>query len=212
LKLKTETRNVVFDPIKVILTNHPGDRAERMVMENNREVPALGEREVPFGRELYIDGADFMETPAHKYFRLYPGNEVRLKGAYFITCREVVKNADGTIRELLCTYDPDTKSGSGFGDRKVKGTIHWVEAHTATPITVREYGHLMIAGESGKETFNPDSVRERRCFAEPSVAETAPGQRYQFFRHGYYICGETTEAQERKVFHRIVGLKSSWRK
>jgi glutaminyl-tRNA synthetase len=214
LKLKTETRNVVFDPIKVIITNYPEDREERILTENNREAPELGERELPFGRELYIDGEDFMETPARKYYRLFPGNEVRLKGAYFITCEEVVKNEDGTIKALLCTYDPDTKSGSGFEARKVKGTIHWVDAKTAATVVVREYEYLMIANESGEEVLNPDSARERVCFAEPSAAEAQPGQRFQFFRHGYYVAEDGADAEPAgsKVFNRIVGLKSSWKK
>jgi glutaminyl-tRNA synthetase len=212
LKLKCETRNVVFDPIKVVITNYPEGSAEDMAMENNREAAELGERTVPFSRELYIDGADFMEIPARKYFRLFPGNEVRFKGAYFITCTEVVKNADGSIKELLCTYDPETKSGSGFDGRKVKGTIHWVDAKTAIPVTVREYGYLMTADESGEDVFNPESVRECACFAEPSLAETAPGQRFQFFRHGYYVADSVLTTDTKKVFNLIVGLKSSWKK
>ncbi|MDR1028844.1 MAG: glutamine--tRNA ligase, partial [Clostridiales Family XIII bacterium] len=134
---------------------------------------------------------------------------------YFITCREVVKHADGSIKELLCTYDADTKSGSGFEGRKVKGTIHWVDAGSAEAVTVREYEHLMIADESGKEVFNPASTRERLCFAEPSVAEAVPGQRFQFFRHGYYIADLAPEREPgsggRMVFNRVVGLKSSWK-
>ncbi|MDR0357287.1 MAG: glutamine--tRNA ligase/YqeY domain fusion protein [Clostridiales Family XIII bacterium] len=222
LKSKTEMRNVVFDPIKAIIVNYPEEEREQVKMENNREAPDLGERTVPFGRELYIDGADFEETPPPKYFRLFPGNEVRLKGAYCITCEEVAKNEDGSVKALLCSYDPDTKSGSGFEGRKVKGTIHWVEASSAVPIIVREYERLMIADESGTETFNPDSVRERLCFAEPSVANAAPGERFQFFRHGYYVVDteQTTDAlaengdapREKTVFNRIVGLKSSWKK
>ena len=248
LKSKTESRNVIFDPIKVIITNYPEGQIEEMPMENNREVLEMGERIVPFGRELWIDGEDFMEVPAKKYFRLFPGNEVRLKGAYFITCDEVVKNADGSIKELHCSYDPETKSGAGFEGRKVKGTIHWVEASTALQITIREYGYLMDeeepndrqsvetvegasdagvmaadkdrldmekAVEKNTPAFNAASVREMCCFAEPSIADAMGGQRFQFFRHGYYIADEKLTENRTdgvKVFNQIVGLKSSWKK
>jgi glutaminyl-tRNA synthetase len=217
LKAKVESRNVVFDPIKVVITNWPedgGGELEDAEMENNREVPELGARTVPFGRELWIDGADFMENPSKKYFRLYPGNEVRFKGAYFITCGEVVKDADGRVAELRCTYDPATKSGTAFESRKVKGTIHWVEASTAVKITVREYGYLMRENEEGENERDPDSVREYRCVAEPSLANARPGERFQFFRHGYYIADEKLTDPDSggdKVFNRTVGLKSSWK-
>jgi glutaminyl-tRNA synthetase len=216
LKTKTVARNVVFDPIKVVITNypkseHPHETAE---MENNREVPELGTRSVPFGREIYVDGADFMEEPVKKYFRLFPGSEVRLKGAYFIKCNEVVKDEDGRIRELHCTYDPETKSGEGEPTRKVKGTIHWVEASTAVKIRVRECGYLMKKDDEGGYKFDPASMLETVCLAEPSVAEAAPGERFQFFRHGYYVADEKlTDASHKgaKVFNSIVGLKSSWK-
>ncbi|MDR0519952.1 MAG: glutamine--tRNA ligase/YqeY domain fusion protein [Clostridiales Family XIII bacterium] len=240
LKAKVESRNVVFDPVKVVITNWgdgaelaaaDGDSAgsdggsvggadgsapllENAEMENNRETPELGTRTVPFGRELWIDGADFIENPPKKYFRLYPGNEVRFKGAYFITCDAVVKDADGRVTELHCTYDPATHSGSGFEGRKVKGTIHWVEASTAVEITVREYGYLMTEGEDGESVRNPDSVREMKCYAEPSVADARAGERFQFFRHGYYVAdAELTDSAHggAKVFNQIVGLKSSWK-
>jgi glutaminyl-tRNA synthetase len=259
LKPKVESRNVVFDPIKVVITNWPGndalgdapgeegnavpekprgvteDSVEDTIMENNRETPELGSRTVPFGRELWIDGADFMENPPKKYFRLYPGNEVRFKGAYFITCNEMVKDAGGHVTELRCTYDPATKSGSSFEGRKVKGTIHWVEASTAVEITVREYGYLIDDNEAGESVPNPESVREYRCFAEPSLADARAGERFQFFRHGYYIADDTEDANAdgernsppcsipsdekltrgetggQKIFHQIIGLKSSWK-
>ena len=150
LKQQVENRNVVENPIKVVITNYPEDQIEEMEIENNREVPEMGNRTVPFSRELYVDGDDFMEVPVKKYFRLFPGNEVRFKGAYFITCNEVVKNEDGSIKELLCTYDPETKSGSGFEGRKVKGTIHWVDAKTAVQIKIRNYDYLMIEDENGE--------------------------------------------------------------
>ncbi len=211
LKEKVENRNVVEDPVKVVITNYPEDQAEMIKVENNRNVPAMGERELPFSREIYIDGADFMETPVKKYFRLFPGNEVRVKGAYFITCREVVKDDDGNILELRCTYDPQTRSGSGFEGRKVKGTIHFVDARTAVPIRVRNYAPLYIEDEHGENILNPNSVEEKLCYAEPSVANAKPGERFQFFRHGYYIADSVLTTDTEKVFNRIVDLKSSFK-
>lgn len=211
IKPKVESRNVVEDPIKVVITNYPEGKIEEMEIENNREVPEMGSRSVPFGKELYIDGADFMEEPIKKYFRMFPGNEVRFKGAYFITCNEVVKNDDGSIKELLCTYDPETRSGSGFEARKVKGTIHWVEASSAVEIRVRNYNSLMIQNEEGESTLNPNSVVEKICYAEPSVKDAQAGDRYQFFRHGYYIADTKLTTEDVKVFNRIVDLKSSFK-
>jgi len=213
LKDKVENRNVVFDPIKVVIENYPEGQAEEALMENNREVPELGERAVPFSRELLIDGEDFMENPPPKYFRLFPGNEVRFKGAYFVTVKETVKDAEGKVIELRCTYDPDTKSGSGFEGRKVKDTIHWVEAKTAVPITVREYSYLMDDDGAGGLKLAEGSASKKECFAEPAVAAAKPGERFQFFRHGYYIAdAKLTDPAEGgiKVFNQIVGLKSSW--
>ena len=212
LKQQVENRNVVENPIKVVITNYPEDQTEEMEIENNREVPEMGNRTVPFSRELYVDGDDFMEVPVKKYFRLFPGNEVRFKGAYFITCNEVVKNEDGSIKELLCTYDPETKSGSGFEGRKVKGTIHWVDAKTAVQIKIRNYDYLMIEDENGENVLNPDSLTESVAYAEPSVAEAKPGERFQFFRKGYYIADSKLTTDTEKVFNKIVGLKSSWKK
>ena len=212
LKEKVESRNVVEDPIKIIITNYPEEQTEEMEIENNRAVPEMGSRMVPFSRELYVDGADFMEEPVKKYFRLFPGNEVRFKGAYFITCNEVIKNEDGSIKELHCTYDPQTRSGSGFEGRKVKGTIHWVDAKTAVKIKIRNYDYLMIENEEGQQILNPDSLNETWGYAEPSVMEAQPGERFQFFRHGYYIADTKLTNENEKVFNKIVGLKSSWKK
>ena len=212
LKQKVENRNVVENPIKIIITNYPEDVTEEMEIENNRVVPEMGNRKVPFSRELYVDGDDFMEIPVKKYFRLFPGNEVRFKGAYFITCDEVIKNDDGSIKELLCTYDPETKSGSGFEGRKVKGTIHWVDARTAVKIKIRNYDYLMIEDENGQQAMNPESLVETVAYAEPSIAEADPGERFQFFRKGYYIADEKLTTSDEKVFNKIVGLKSSWKK
>ena len=203
---------MVENPIKVVITNYPEDKTEEMEIENNREVPEMGNRSVPFSRELYVDGDDFMEVPVKKYFRLFPGNEVRFKGAYFIRCEEVIKNGDGSIKELRCTYDPQTRSGSGFEGRKVKGTIHWVDARTAVKIRIRNYDYLMLDEEDGSQRLNPDSLSETVAYAEPSVAEARPGERFQFFRKGYYIADEKLTTDEEKVFNKIVGLKSSWKK
>ena len=212
LKAKVQSKNVVFDPIKIIITNYPEDKTEEMEIENNKEVPEMGNRKIPFSRELYIDGEDFMEIPEKKYFRLFPGNEVRFKGAYFLTCNEVIKNADGSIKELHCTYDPETKSGEGFEGRKVKGTIHWVCAKTAISVKVRNYGYLMTENEQGESVLNPDSLKEMVAYAEPSLKEAAAGERYQFFRHGYYIADAKLTTDDEKVFNQIVDLKSSWKK
>lgn len=212
LKQKVASRNVVENPVKVIITNYPEEQTEEMELENNREVPEMGNRTVPFSRELYVDGDDFMEVPIKKYFRLFPGNEVRFKGAYFITCNEVVKNEDGSVKELLCTYDPETRSGSGFEGRKVKGTIHWVDAKTAVKIKIRNYDYLMVDDEEGNQVMNPDSLTESIGYAEPLVAEAKPGERFQFFRKGYYIADSRLTNDTEKVFNKIVGLKSSWKK
>ncbi|MGI6721399.1 MAG: glutamine--tRNA ligase/YqeY domain fusion protein [Anaerovoracaceae bacterium] len=211
LQNKVPSRNVVFDPVKVIITNYPEGKTEEVELENNRNVPELGSRKVPFSRELYVDGADFMEVPVKKYFRLFPGNEVRFKGAYFIKCEEVVKNDDGSIRELHCTYDPATRSGEGFEGRKVKGTIHWVDAGTAVKIKVREYGYLYNEDEDGNQELNPDSLKEIECYAEPLISEAAPGERFQFFRHGYYVADSKLTTDDEKVFNSIIGLKSSFK-
>ena len=211
LKEKVESRNVVFDPIKVVITNYPQDQTEEVEVENSKEKPEMGTRHIPFSNEIWVDGADFQEIPEKKYFRLFPGNEVRLKGAYFIKVNQVIKNEDGTIKELQCTYDPQTKSGSGFEGRKVKGTIHWVEAKTALPITIREYSYLMREGEDGEMELNPDSETTIKAYGEPALATAEGEERFQFFRHGYYIAdGKLTKGKD-KVFNSIVGLKSSWK-
>lgn len=208
LKLKVESRNVVFNPIKVVITNYPETQSELCTIENNAQVPEMGTRQVPFSRELYVDGEDFMEVPVKKYFRLFPGNEVRFKGAYFITCNEVVKNEDGSIKELLCTYDPETKSGNGFEGRKVKGTIHFVDAKTAVPIRIRKYNYLL--NEDG--TKNENTIELIDALAEPSVLNAEPAERFQFFRHGYYVADSKLFSKDTPIFNEIVGLKSGWKK
>ena len=212
LQLKTESRNVVLDPLKVVITNYPENQTEMCEIENNRNVPEMGSRQVPFSRELYVEREDFMEVPVKKYFRLFPGNEVRFKGAYFIKCNEVVKDEDGNVTELRCTYDPETKSGSGFSGRKVKGTIHWVDAATAVPVTVRDFGYLLRTDEeTGEEVENENTMTVHEAFAEPAIADSKPGSRWQFFRHGYYIEDTKLSTPEHKVFNQTVSLKSSWK-
>lgn len=212
LQYKVEARNVVTNPIKVIIDNYPEGQVEMVKIENNGKVPEMGTREVPFGRELWIDGDDFMEVPVKKYFRLFPGNEVRFKGAYFVTCNEVVKNEDGSIKELHCTYDPATAGGGEGCERKVKGTIHFVEASTAEKIKIREYGYLMKENEDGEKVYDPDSLKEIYGYAEPSIKNVSAGERFQFFRKGYYIADSKLTIEDEKVFNSIVGLKSSWKK
>jgi len=181
-------------------------------IENNKEVEEMGTRKLPFSRELYVERDDFMEVPEKKYFRLFPGNEVRFKGAYFLTCNEVIKDDAGKVIELRCTYDPETRSGSGFEGRKVKGTIHWVEAKTAVPIKVRVYDYLMIEDENGENIMNPNSMKIMEAMAEPALADAEAGERFQFFRQGYYIADEILHNGEDRVFNQIVDLKSSWKK
>jgi glutaminyl-tRNA synthetase len=212
LKDKAETRMVVMDPLKVVITNYPAGESELVDIENSKEDETKGMRQVSFSGEIYVDRDDFMEIPEKKYFRLFPGNEVRLKGAYFITCQEVVKDEAGNVTELRCTYDPATKSGSGFDARKVKGTIHWVDAGTAEKIKVRAYSYLMIEDESGESVLNPESMKTFEALAEPALKEAKAGERYQFFRHGYYIADEYLTSDREKIFNRIVDLKSSWKK
>ncbi len=211
LKTRVESRNAVFDPIKVIITNYPEGQTELCEIENNPQAPEMGTRQVSFSRELWIDGADFMEEPPKKYFRLFPGNEVRLKGAYFITCTDFVKNEDGSIKEIHCTYDPKTRSGSGFEGRKVKGTIHFVDAATAVPVTVRQYEYLFKDDGEGNMVKNPDSVRVSTVYAESSVKDAEAGERFQFFRHGYFVADTRDSKPGEPVFNEIVGLKSSWK-
>ena len=214
LQPKVESRNVVENPIKVVITNYPEDKTEEFTIENNGKVPELGERKITFSREIWIDGEDFKEIPPKKYFRLFPGNEVRLKGAYFIKCTDVIKNEDGSIKEVHATYDPETRSGSGFTGRKVKGTIHFVDASNCVPIEVRNYGYLMVPDEDGENHINPNSVETPVAYGEPSLLDAKKGERFQFFRHGYYVADSKLyeEGKDgRKVFNRIVDLKSSYR-
>lgn len=213
LKLKAPRPMVVIDPVKVIIDNYPEGQTEPCVVENNPENEELGTREVMFGREIYIERADFMEEPVKKFFRLAPGKEVRLKGAYFITCQYVVKDENGTITEIHCTYDPETKSGSGC-TRKVKGTLHWVEASTAVDIETRLYDYLLKEESDGKDflaDFNHESLQVMHSKGEASLANTVPGDRFQFLRQGYFVTDKDSTA-DHIVVNRIVGLRDTWAK
>ena len=213
LKLKAPRPMVVIDPVKVIIDNYPEGQTEPCVVENNPENEELGIREVMFGREIYIERADFMEEPVKKFFRLAPGKEVRLKGAYFITCQSVVKDENGTITEIHCTYDPETKSGSGC-TRKVKGTLHWVEATTAVDIETRLYDYLLKEESDGKDflaDFNHESLQVMHSKGEASLANTVPGDRFQFLRQGYFVTDKYSTA-DHIVVNRIVGLRDTWAK
>ncbi len=211
----------VLHPLKVVLTNYPEGQTEWLEAVNNPEKPEAGSRKIPFGRELYIDQEDFKEVPPPKYFRLSPGKEVRLRWGYFITCNEVVKNADGSIAEIRCTYDPATKGGNAPDGRKVKGTIHWVEAAHSVEAEVREYDRLFRVPEPDAvpeghdfiENLNPDSLRVLTgCRVEAGLAELPPETRVQFERVGYFCTDWRDHAAGRPVFNRTVGLKDSWAK
>ena len=214
LKDKVESRFVILDPVKLTITNYPEGKTEKLTLENSQTVEGMGTREMLFGKHLYVERDDFMEIPEKKYFRLYPGNEVRLKGAYFVTCTGVVKDEKGNVTEILCTYDPDTKSGTpGADSRKVKGTIHWVCEEDCVDIPVRQYGLLALPNEeSGKNEFNPDSKTELTAKAEGCLKEAKAGERFQFFRLGYYIADAVLSKEGAPVFNQIVGLKSSYKK
>ncbi|NLM12515.1 MAG: glutamine--tRNA ligase/YqeY domain fusion protein [Epulopiscium sp.] len=214
LKLKEPRIMAVLNPLKVVITNYPEGQIEMLEVENNPENPEMGTRQVPFSRVIYIERDDFMEDPPKKFFRLSPGKEVRLKNAYFIKCEEVIKDEKtGEIIELHCTYDPATKSGSGFEGRKVKGTLHWVSADHGINAEVRLYDYLYIEDEAGGEPkLNPDSLKIlTNCIIEPSIANAKPGDRFQFLRHGYFCVDTKYSTEEKLVFNRIVSLRSSWK-
>ncbi len=216
LKMKAPRSMVVIDPVKVVITNYPEGQTEMVTLENNQENESMGTRQVPFGREIYIEQNDFMEVPVRKFFRMTPGKEVRLKGAYIVMCNEVIKNEDGTIKEIHCTYDPETHSGSGC-TRKVKGTLHWVEASQAVPMEVREYDYLLQTedDQAGSKDFmeqiNPHSLTIHQSLGEPLFSQTKPGDHYQFLRQGYFVT-DTTSKPEHIVMNRIVGLRDTWAK
>ena len=217
LKLKKSRVMAILDPVKLVIDNYPEGQIEELDAPNNMENEDLGSRKIPFGRELYIEREDFMEEPPKKYFRLFPGNEVRLMNAYFVTCTGCEKDADGNVTVVHCTYDPETKSGSGFNARKVKGTIHWVAAQTALKAEVRLYENL-VDEEKGKLNadgtlnLNPNSLRVlKECYLEPSLKEAKAFESFQFVRNGYF-CVDCRDSEPGKpVFNRIVSLKSSFK-
>lgn len=216
LKLKAPRVNAVLDPLKVTITNYPEDQIEWLEIETNLDVPEMGMHKMPFGREIYVEKSDFMEVPVKKYFRLFPGNEVRLRGAYFITCNEVIKDENGEVIELKCTYDPETKSGSGFTGRKVKGTIHWVSASEGKQVEVHMLNPLLKDEEGfDADTFldkiNPDSLKKITAWVEPRVLEAKPYDKFQFVRQGYFSVDPKYSTEGNPVFNQVVPLKSSWR-
>lgn len=214
LKAKAKVVMAVLDPLKVIITNYPEGQVEMMELENNPEAPEMGNRMTPFTREIYIEREDFMEEPVKKFFRLAPGKEVRLKGAYFVTCTDVIKDENGEVVEVHCTYDPETRSGSGFEGRKVKGTLHWVSATENVAVTARLYDYMMLDNPediNGEMLMNPNSLEVKECFVEPSIAEAEKGERFQFMRNGYFIVDVKDTTAEKFVFNRIVSLKSSFK-
>ncbi|MCP1110077.1 glutaminyl-tRNA synthetase [Lachnospiraceae bacterium PF1-21] len=217
LKTKRARMMAILDPVKVIIDNYPAGQEELLSIPNNLENPELGEREVAFGRELYIEREDFMIEPPKKYFRLFPGNEVRLMGAYFVTCVDYTCDETGKVTEIHCTYDPETKSGSGFTGRKVKGTIHWVSAAHAKQVEVRLYENLIddevgATNEDGSLNINPDSLQVlENALVEPALMEVSPLDSFQFVRNGFFCVDSKDSKPGQPVFNRIVSLKSSFR-
>ena len=218
LKLKKPRMMAVLHPLKLVIDNYPEDQVEYMEVQNNQENPELGSRTVPFCKELYVEQEDFMEVPVKKYFRLFPGNEVRLMNAYFVTCTDVVKDENGNVTEIHCTYDPETRSGNGFTGRKVKGTIHWVSARHAVPAEVRLYENIVdeekgvYNEEDGSLNLNPNSLTVLKdCRLEPGLAEAKAYDSFQFVRNGYFCVDSKDSEPGKPVFNRIVSLKSSFK-
>lgn len=217
LKLKKPRMMAILDPIKLVIDNYPEDTIEYLDVANNLENPELGERKVPFGKELYIEREDFMEEPIRKYFRLFPGNEVRLMNAYFVTCTSCEKDEDGNVTVVHCTYDPETKSGSGFEGRKVKGTIHWVASSTAVQAECRLYENIVDEekgklNEDGSLNLNPNSlVILKNCYVEPGLVGSKAYDSFQFVRNGFFCVDCKDSRPEQLVFNRIVSLKSSFK-
>lgn len=217
LKLKKRRVMAVLDPVKLVITNYPEGQIEFLDAANNQENDELGIRKLSFGRELYIEREDFKIDPPKKYFRLYPGNEVRLMNAYFVKCEDYVTDEHGNVTEIHCTYDPETRSGSGFEGRKVKGTIHWVNAEMALKATVRLYENLVdeekgVYNEDGSINLNPNSLKVlENCYIEPSVRCAKAYDSYQFLRNGYFCVDAKDSSKDHLVFNRIVSLKSSYK-
>jgi len=216
LKLKRPRMMAALDPVKLVIDNYPEGVTEMLEVANNLENEEMGYRQVPFGRELYIDRDDFMEEPPKKYFRLFPGNEVRLMNAYFVTCTGCVKDENGKVVEVHCTYDPETKCGTGFTGRKVKGTIHWVPAKEAVQAEVRLYENIIdeekgVYNEDGSLNLNPNSLTVlKQCYLEPALKDAKPYDSFQFVRQGYFCVDAKDSKDGELVFNRIVSLKSSY--
>lgn len=218
LQAKAPLAMGILNPLKLVITNYPEGQTEMIELENNAKDETKGTRLVPFGREIYIEQEDFMEEPIKKYFRLFPGNEVRLKGAYFVKCTDVIKDENGNVVEVHCTYDPETKSGSGFTGRKVKSTIHWVEANTAIPCEFRLYEPLILddapenEGKHFLEQINPNSMEILQGFAEPTqIKDAKPLDKFQFVRNGFFSVDTKYTTGNKLVFNRVVPLKSSFK-
>ena len=217
LKLKKPRYGEVLDPIKLIIDNYPEGEVEWLDAANNLENEELGTRKLPFCRELYIEREDFMEEPPKKYFRLFPGNEVRLMHAYFVKCESFVKDETGKVVEVHCTYDPETKAGSGFNGRKVKGTIHWVPAPYAVEAEVRLYENIIdeekgVYNEDGSLNLNPNSLQVvEKAYLEPAFKDAKPYDSFQFVRNGFYCVDAKDSTEDKLVFNRIVSLKSSFK-
>ena len=207
----------MLDPIKVVIDNYPEGQIEYLEAPNNLENPELGTRQVPFSREIYIERNDFMEEPPRKYFRMFPGNEVRLMNAYFVTCNSFEKDENGNITEIHCTYDPASRGGNSPDGRKVKGTIHWVSCETAVPATIRLYENIVdeeagVYNEDGSLNLNPNSLTVlENCYVEPSIAEAEAYDSFQFVRQGFFCVDAKDSSKEHLVFNRIVSLKSSYK-
>ncbi len=220
LKAKAPRYMAVLDPVKLVIDNYPEGQTELLPAGNNPENESLGAREIPFGRELYIEREDFMETPPKKYFRMFPGNEVRLMNAYFVTCTGCVKDGAGNVTEVHCTYDPASRGGNSPDGRKVKGTIHWVAAKTAVPAVARLYENLIdeeiadekgsIYNEDGELYLNSDSLTVRHCYLEPAFKGAQGYDRFQFVRQGFFCVDAKDSTPDSLVFNRIVSLKSSF--
>ncbi len=216
LKMKRPRMMAVLDPIKLVIDNYPKDQIEYLDVANNLENESLGHRKVPFGKELYIEREDFMEVPPRKYFRLFPGNEVRLMHAYFVKCESFVKDENGNVIEVHCTYDPETKGGNAPDGRKVKGTIHWVSAEEGKTVKVRLYENIIdeekgVYNEDGSLNLNPNSLREVTAVVEPELMEAKAYDSFQFVRNGYFCADAKDSTEGEPVFNRIVSLKSSFK-
>jgi len=216
LKLKAKRMLAILDPVKLIIDNYPEGETEYLEIENNKEVPEMGTRKIPFGKELYIEREDFYENPPKKYFRLFPGNEVRLMNAYFVTCTGCDKDENGNVIAVHCTYDPATKSGSGFNERKVKGTIHWVSAKEAFNAEVRLYENIIdeekgVYNEDGSLNLNPNSITViKNAKLEPELKDAVAYDKFQFVRNGFFCVDSKDSKEGAPVFNRIVSLKSSF--